>query len=407
MNTSEPPILRVGVIGLGRAGSGMLAALVQHPDIRVTAAADLHKEHRDRFLADCGGEAYETAEELCNSPQVDAVYIATPHEFHADHVQVAAEHGKHIIVEKPMALTLEDCDQMIAATERAGVCMVVGHTASFNPSIQKMRELIVEGETGRLGIISATAYTDFLYRPRRPEELVTALGGGIIYNQVPHQVDAARFLAGGMARSVRAAAWTLDPKRPTEGCSTVFLEFESGAAASLVYSGYDHFNSADLAATRQPANPESYGKTRRSLDAVASQEEETAWRIRTGYGGEQSVSRAREAAGGGSLLQGELGSFIATCQLADLRMVPEGVAVYGNDGFKLIVPNPWRGVAGRGAVIDELYYGVTERRPLVHHGRWAKASLEVCLAVLDSAQTHREVPLRYQVPTVDIASKTG
>ena len=226
--------LRVGVIGLGRAGSGMLAALVQHPDIRVTAAADLHEEHLVRFTTDVGGATFTGAEELCESPEVDAVYIATPHEFHPAHVAVAAAQGKHIIVEKPMALTLDECDEMIAATEAAGVRMVVGHTASFNPGVQKMGELVASGEVGRLGLMSATAYTDFLYRPRRPEELVTEQGGGIMYNQVPHQVDACRYIGGGMVKSVRAATWVLDPSRPTEGCYTAFMEFENGAVAEAV-----------------------------------------------------------------------------------------------------------------------------------------------------------------------------
>src|SRR5207302_7509453 len=195
-------------------------------------------EHLDRFAEDFGGATFTDAAALCDSPEVDAVYVARPHEFHAEHVALAAARGKHVIVEKPMALTLEDCDRMIAAAEKADVVLIVGHTASFNPGVQKMRQLIANGEVGRLAMISATAYTDFLYRPRRPEELVTELGGGIMYNQVPHQVDAARFVAGGMARSVRAATWSLDPKRPTEGCYAAFLTFESAAVASLLYSGY-------------------------------------------------------------------------------------------------------------------------------------------------------------------------
>jgi phthalate 4,5-cis-dihydrodiol dehydrogenase len=85
MVTSETksPLLRVGVIGLGRAGSGMLSALVRHPGIQVTAAADLHAEHRERFHVDFEGDVYQDAEELCAHAPVDAVYIATPHEFPA------------------------------------------------------------------------------------------------------------------------------------------------------------------------------------------------------------------------------------------------------------------------------------------------------------------------------------
>ena len=427
--------MRFGVIGLGRAGSGMLAAMAQHPDIKVTAAADLYSQHRARFKEEFGGEAYADALDLLKSPDVDAVYIATPHEFHVEHVLAAIQHGKHVIVEKPMALTLADCDRMIEAADRSQVKMIVGHTASYNPAIIRMREAIAGGEFGRLGMISATAYTDFLYRPRRPEELVTELGGGIIFNQVPHQVDAARYLAGGMVRSVRAMTWALDPNRPTEGAYMALLEFENGAGASLVYSGYDHFSSGELANARGTRAPENYGAIRREL-GVRDPDEETAMRVATGFGGDQPRRRRpAEAAGphpnplpimgegigragdakqprpressegqgeGSNLTQGELGSFIVTCADADLRLTSEGVLAYTTDGLQQLGGHPWRGVPGRGNVIDELYYAVTENRPLVHTPRWAKASMEVCLACLQSAREHRDITMSHQVPTVDL-----
>ena len=81
-----------------------------------------------------------------------------------------------------MALSLADCDAMIEAVDRAGVRMVVGHTHSFDPPVAKMREIIRSGELGRLAMINTFYYSSFLYRPRRPEELRTELGGGIIYN---------------------------------------------------------------------------------------------------------------------------------------------------------------------------------------------------------------------------------
>jgi phthalate 4,5-cis-dihydrodiol dehydrogenase len=375
----------------------MLAAMVSHPDIQVTAAADLHREHLDRFAEDFGGLTFTDAAGLCGSLEVDAVYVATPHEFHAEHVVLAAARGKHVIVEKPMALTLDECDRMIEAAESAGVVLIVGHTASFNPGVQKIRQLIANGEVGPLALISATAYTDFLYRPRRPEELVTELGGGIMYNQVPHQVDAARFVAGGMARSVRAATWWLDPKRPTEGCYAAFLTFDSGAVASLVYSGYDHLDSVEIAAGRGPKDAGRYGATRRALQSVQTPEEEIALRVSTGYGGERPVAAVGRPRGE-SLLQGELGLFVVTCGEADLRLSPDGVVAYTTDGMRLIPADPWRGVAGRGAVLDELYFAVTDGRPVVHSGRWAKATLEVCLAMLESAREQREIHLSHQVP---------
>jgi phthalate 4,5-cis-dihydrodiol dehydrogenase len=200
-----------------------------------------------------------------------------------------------------------------------------------------------------------------------------------------------------MAKSVRAATWLLDPQRPTEGCYAAFLTFESGAVASLIYSGYDHLDSADIAAGRGPKNAQRYGATRRALRLLHTPQQEIALRVSTGYGGERPVAGVGRLRGE-SLLQAELGVFVVTCGEADLRLSPDGVLAYTTDGMRLIPADPWRGVAGRGAVLDELYFAVTEGRAVIHDGRWAKATMEVCLAMLKSAREQREIHLSHQVP---------
>src|SRR5438874_1262855 len=145
----------------------MIVALARHPTARIAAAADLRPEPLERFGHDFDIETFTSAEELCASPDVDVVYVATPHQFHAEHAILAAQHGKHVVIEKPMALTLEDCDAMIAAAERYATKLVVGHTAGHNPAVKRMRQIVVQGELGRLRLINTAAYLDFLYRPRR------------------------------------------------------------------------------------------------------------------------------------------------------------------------------------------------------------------------------------------------
>ena len=134
--TTNDARLRIGFIGLGMAGSGMVRSMSTHPDVSIAAAADRFAAPREAFARDFEAEVYDDAEALCESPNVDFVYIATPHQFHREHVIMAAEHGKHIIVEKPLALTLEDCDAIIEAVDRTGVKMIVGHTHSYDPNIR-------------------------------------------------------------------------------------------------------------------------------------------------------------------------------------------------------------------------------------------------------------------------------
>src|SRR5437763_14447631 len=124
--------LRIGVAGLGRAFTVMLPTFVRDPRVTLVAAADPRTEARQRFAADFSAKTYESVEQLCADPAVEIVYVATPHQHHALHTALAAQNGKHVLVEKPMALTLEDCAAMIDATKRAGVHLIIGHSHSFD-----------------------------------------------------------------------------------------------------------------------------------------------------------------------------------------------------------------------------------------------------------------------------------
>ncbi len=114
-------VLRLGFAGLGEAATMVLPDVLELPFIKVTAAADLRKDARERFRQELNGKVFESIEELSGSPDVDVVYVATPHEMHAQHAIVALENKKHVIVEKPMALTLQDCERMNHAAGKNGV----------------------------------------------------------------------------------------------------------------------------------------------------------------------------------------------------------------------------------------------------------------------------------------------
>jgi phthalate 4,5-cis-dihydrodiol dehydrogenase len=113
--------VRFGFIGLGNAGTTLTGALARHPGYRIVAAARRNVAALRQFRVDFDAQVFGSVEELCECPEVDAVYVATPNHLHAAHVLIAAEHGKHLIVEKPMALSLADADAIISAADRNGV----------------------------------------------------------------------------------------------------------------------------------------------------------------------------------------------------------------------------------------------------------------------------------------------
>ena len=388
---------RWGVAGLGRAFTLMLPTFVADPRVRLCAAADPRAEARARFTADFDAPAYATVDELCADPAVDVVYVASPHQMHASHAIAAARHGKHVLVEKPMSLSLTDCTRMIDAASAAGVQLVVGHSHGFDAPIARARALIDTHTFGPVRMIHAFYYTDFMYRPRRPEELDTAQGGGAVWNQAAHQVDIVRLLAGGRATSVRALTGNWDAKRNTEGAYSALLTFEGGSFASLTYNGYGYFDSdefcdwiGELGMRKIAGN---HGVARRALRAAPDAAAEVALKNARNYGG--SAYRSAAITDPATQAHQHFGTFLISCEGGDLRPMPHGVMVYDAVGARLEpLPPP---TVPRVEVIDALERAIASGVPALHDGRWARATLEVCAALLESARTGVEVALQQQV----------
>ena len=388
--------VHIGVVGLGRAFTLMLPTFLHDSRTKLVAATDPIDAARAQFEKDFAAPAYESIEELCVNPQIEVVYIASPHQFHADHVCMAAAHGKHILVEKPMALSLDECTRMIAATRSAGVHLVVGHSHSFNTPVQRCRDIIESGLYGSVKMINALNFTDFLYRPRRPEELDTGAGGGVIHSQATHQIDIVRMLGGGLVNTVRAMTGAWDSTRPTEGAYSALLGFEGAAFASCTYSGYGHYDSDELMDNTgemgQTKNSADYGAARKRLINVATPDEETALKAARNYGGKLYTPNLALPTG---LAHQHFGQLIISCEKADLRPSATGIAIY-SDSEKRIDPLPAPRIP-REEVINELFDCVVNDKPAKHSGEWARATTAVCLAILESAKSGRDCKPGFQV----------
>ena len=386
--------LRLGVAGLGRAFTLMLPTRTRHPRVTLAAAADPRPEARARFGADFGARVHESVAALCADDGVDAIYVATPHQHHAQHAIAAVRHGKHVLVEKPMAVTLDEADAMVAAAHAAGVRLVVGPSHSFDTPIVRTHELIASGRFGALRMVTAVAFTDFLYRPRRPEELDTARGGGVAFSQAAHQVDIVRLLAGGRIATVRAMTGSWDARRPTEGAYAALLAFEGGAFATLTYSGYGRYDGDELSEgigeLGHAKDLADHGRARRELALAGDAQAEAAAKNARNYGGASYRAAPAEAP-----WHEHFGFLVASCERADLRPTPKGVWIY-EDAQKRFEPLEKPAVP-RAAVIDELCDAIESGRETLHRGEWGRATLEACLAILRSAREGREVALERQV----------
>ncbi|HXQ50596.1 MAG TPA: Gfo/Idh/MocA family oxidoreductase [Stellaceae bacterium] len=379
--------LRVGIAGLGAPSVQILRGFAGVDGVALAAAADLRQEARAEFTRTYDLPAFDSVEAMARSASVDAVWVATPSQLHCAHTLAAAEHGKHVICEKPLALSLEDCDRMIAAADRARVQLVLGHSKIFDTPIRAIGRIVAGGSIGAVVQIDSWLFNDWLQRPRLAAELDSSLGGGVVLRQGPHQVDIVRHIAGGLGRELRATAGCWDPHFPTEGNYACLLEFENGAVANFSCNGYGYFDVRELTwgigvVGRQENDPRSARRRRRTGPLSVDEK----------YGAAASDSPAR-AEGRGTFMP-FFGLTIVSCERGVIRQSPTGLYLSTEQGCEEIAVEP---SLGQAAELIELRDAVAEGRPAFPDGRWGRATVEVCLAMLRSAREHRAVPLARQV----------
>jgi phthalate 4,5-cis-dihydrodiol dehydrogenase len=351
--------LKLGVAGLGSAGRAVIRDLSLAQGFALSAVADVRQDALEPFR-NAAVKTFTDVETMCRSADVDAVWVATPNAFHAAHAVAAAANGKHIVCEKPMAVSLAECDQMIAAAEANRVKLLM-HSKAGDPPVEKMRALVAGGTLGRVIQISSWNYKSWLNLPRLPEELDGAKGGGVVFRQGAHQIDIVRAIAGSAVKSVRASAGRRRPGVDSEGDYSAFLEFTDGTPAVLVFNGYGRFDMSEI-----------------------------TWGIgESGFAHGAGADRRRE----GARKQPFFGLMVVSLEHGDIRQSPDGLYVYKETGRDEIGCTPFLDRAGE---LARLYAAVMHNAPVLADGRWGKATLEIVLAILQSSGEKRAIELKRQ-----------
>jgi len=402
-------VIRMGVIGIGGGAGAMVPVFAAHPGFRWTAAADIDPQILERFAQDYEVKTYTSAEAMCEDPNVDAVYIATPNRWHKEHALMALNNRKHVLSEKPMTVSLEEADEMIAAADRNSVFLAVNVKHSFERRVLKLRELVTSGTLGRLRLMNYSMYNDWLYRPRTPEELTPEWGGGVPWRQGPHQIDILRTVGGGLVQSLRGTVGVWDESRHVAGVYSAYLNFADGPVAIALYSGYDHLSSGAMMrglTNRGPIVPgERYAQARKEFAGDPEAEAAAAAAERyggsRGSGGSQQPAGARQVpAGGGSGGWMSGGPFILSFDHADVWVQPGGLLVCDDEKQEEIaLPNVHGD--GRWGRVHTFYASLMNDEPPPADGRWGRATLEVILKIFESSEERRDVTLTHQTPTAD------
>ncbi len=191
--------IRTALIGCGKVGQIHAAALSSLPESEFVAVCDNSAERAEAFSARFGTRSFRDVPAMMRETRPHAVLICTPHPLHAEAAIQAAESGAHVLVEKPLAATLTDCDAMIAAAQRAGVRLGVVSQRRYYEPVRRMKDAIDAGKIGTpaLGVFEMFSWRDQAYyqsdvwRGKWATE-----GGGVLVNQSPHQLDLLQWFMG-------------------------------------------------------------------------------------------------------------------------------------------------------------------------------------------------------------------
>jgi predicted dehydrogenase len=246
--TQELRTLGCALIGPGAFGRGLAQALVEDARVRLVGVLGATSEESTQGAAVLGGRAFANLDELLQADDVQAVLIATPSDTHAELAIAAAQAGKHIFVEKPMALTVAECDMMIAAAQQANVTLMVGQVQRLFPLLADARRLIHDGAIGR-PLAAVYQRHDMLRRAEGSWLQQRARVGGVLHQSTIHDIDWLRTVLGPVAEVFsRAAPVTIQRGLDFPDAVQTSLRFENGCIAthSACMTSYVEFHGGSV-----------------------------------------------------------------------------------------------------------------------------------------------------------------
>jgi predicted dehydrogenase len=224
-------------VGWGLVGCGDIARKRVAPALRdldnceLVAVSRADAARAESFAAEFGAKRWHADwRDLVEDPEVEAVYVATPVHLHAEQAVAAAEAGKHVLCEKPMALTVAECERMNAAAEANGVRLGVAYYRRFYPAVERVKQIIESGEIGVPVVAQVNAFERFEPAPDNPRRWLLdrgRAGGGPMFDFGCHRVEVLLNLFGDV-KAVKGLATNVLFEREVEDTACALLQFERG-----------------------------------------------------------------------------------------------------------------------------------------------------------------------------------
>ena len=231
--------LKIAVIGTGIIGRSHLRAIAKSENCFLCAVCDVNEETAKAYGEEYRVPYYTDYKEIADKTDAEAVILNLPHHLHCLVTEYFLSKGLHVLVEKPMANTVEECNRMIAAAEKSGRKLAVGHIQRFFKANRKVKEIVDSGELGKLCMYTERRTVDY-FLPSRPGWFLDKkkAGGGIIMNYGAHTLDKLFYVTGYDNSEITAVVGNVKNDATVEGHAQILMQFPEGFSASVTFCGY-------------------------------------------------------------------------------------------------------------------------------------------------------------------------
>jgi predicted dehydrogenase len=232
--------VRTALVGCGKVGGIHAQALANLAESEFVAACDCDPARAGAFASRFGVAPFADVAAMIEASKPEAILIGTPHPLHAAPAVVAARAGVHVLVEKPLAASLDDCDAMLAAAREGGVKLGVISQRRWYEPVRRMKRAVAEGKIGRpaIGVFTMYSWRDEAYYRSDPwRGRWDSEGGGVLMNQSPHMLDLLTWLMDDEVEEVYGVAENVNhPYVEVEDTAVAVLRFRRGGLGSIVSS---------------------------------------------------------------------------------------------------------------------------------------------------------------------------
>jgi UDP-N-acetyl-2-amino-2-deoxyglucuronate dehydrogenase len=231
--------LKTAVVGVGKVTDLHAGALARLKESRFSAVCGRDRDKTGQYAEKYGIKAYTDVTEMVSREKIDVVIVCTPHPNHREPTIAALEAGAHVLIEKPLASSLEDCDAMIGAAEKLGRKIGVVSQRRWYRPVHRVREAIDAGKIGKpvFGTVNMLGWRDEAYYESDPwRGTWKGEGGGVLVNQAPHQLDLLQWFMGEIDELYGLWSNLNHPYIEVEDTANAILKFKNGALANIIVS---------------------------------------------------------------------------------------------------------------------------------------------------------------------------